>query len=66
MLCVHTRGIFPYAELNKQSQIGARIMVRRIFTFALIAGSLGLTGCNTVQGFGKDLGSAGAALEKVD
>ncbi|WP_159873458.1 entericidin A/B family lipoprotein [Novosphingobium sp. 9U] len=41
-------------------------MARRIFTFALIAGSLALAGCNTVRGFGKDLGSAGQALETVD
>jgi predicted small secreted protein len=41
-------------------------MVRRILTVALLTGCLALAGCNTVRGFGKDLGSAGAALETVD
>jgi predicted small secreted protein len=41
-------------------------MVSRSFTIAVIAGSLALAGCNTVRGFGKDLGSAGAALETVN
>lgn len=41
-------------------------MIRRSLTLALLAGSLALAGCNTVRGFGKDLGSAGAALETVN
>jgi predicted small secreted protein len=41
-------------------------MISRIFAVALIAGSLALAGCNTVRGLGKDLGSAGAALETVN
>jgi len=41
-------------------------MISRIFALALACGSLALSGCNTVQGFGKDLGAAGAALETVN
>jgi predicted small secreted protein len=41
-------------------------MVGRILALALISGCLILTGCNTVRGFGKDLGSAGGALETVN
>jgi predicted small secreted protein len=41
-------------------------MTRRILALALISGSLLLAGCNTVRGFGKDLGSAGETLETVD
>lgn len=41
-------------------------MVRHVLAFTLIATSLALAGCHTVRGFGKDLGSAGAALETVD
>ena len=40
-------------------------MVRKIFTIALIAGSLGLAACNTVRGAGADLGSAANATENV-
>jgi predicted small secreted protein len=45
---------------------GANIMARHLLTVALIAGSFALSGCNTVRGLGKDLGSAGAALETVN
>lgn len=41
-------------------------MARHLLTVALIAGSFALSGCNTVRGLGKDLGSAGAALETVN
>jgi predicted small secreted protein len=41
-------------------------MTCRTLALALISGSLMLTGCHTVRGLGKDLGSAGAALETVD
>jgi predicted small secreted protein len=41
-------------------------MVSRIFAVILFASSFTLAGCNTVRGFGKDLGSAGAALETVN
>lgn len=38
-------------------------MVRRFLMFALVGGSLSLAGCNTMQGLGQDIGSAGQALE---
>ena len=38
-------------------------MVRKIVTLALIAGSFIVTACNTVEGAGKDVKSAGAAVE---
>ena len=41
-------------------------MVRRLVTIALISSCLALGACNTVRGLGKDLGSAGAALETVN
>lgn len=41
-------------------------MVRPILMIALITAGLLMAGCNTVRGFGKDLGSAGAALETVN
>ena len=37
-------------------------MVRKIFALALVAGSLVVSACNTVEGAGKDIGSAGAAV----
>lgn len=40
-------------------------MVRRFVTLALVAGSLSLAGCNTMQGLGEDIGSAGQALESA-
>jgi predicted small secreted protein len=38
-------------------------MVRKIVTLALIAGSFIVAACNTVEGAGKDVKSAGAAVE---
>lgn len=38
-------------------------MVRRIVTLALIAGSFAVAGCNTVEGVGKDVKSAGEAVK---
>lgn len=37
-------------------------MVRKIVTMALLAGSLAVAGCNTVDGLGKDAASAGDAV----
>ncbi|MFW2830660.1 entericidin A/B family lipoprotein [Sphingomonas sp. ID0503] len=37
-------------------------MVRKIVAVALVAGSLVLTACNTVDGVGKDVSSAGSAV----
>ena len=34
-------------------------------TFALLALALTLAGCNTVQGLGKDVQKAGAAVERA-
>ena len=38
-------------------------MVRKIVTIALLAGSLAVAGCNTVDGLGKDVESAGEAAQ---
>ena len=38
-------------------------MVRRIVTLALLAGSLAVAGCNTVEGVGEDVSSAGDAVK---
>jgi predicted small secreted protein len=40
-------------------------MVRRIITLALIAGSFAVAACNTVEGAGKDVKSAGTAVENA-
>lgn len=40
-------------------------MVRKIFTLALVAGSMMVAACNTVEGAGEDLQSAGQAVEKT-
>lgn len=37
-------------------------MVRKIFAMALVAGSLMVAACNTVEGAGRDLQSAGDAV----
>ena len=41
------------------------ITVRRIFTAAMLVGAILTAGCNTVQGVGKDVASAGNAVAKV-
>lgn len=38
-------------------------MVRKIVTLALLAGSLAVAGCNTIEGIGKDVKSAGQTVE---
>lgn len=38
-------------------------MVRKIVTIVLLAGSLAVAGCNTVEGAGKDISSAGDAVK---
>ena len=38
-------------------------MVRKIFTLALIGGTLAVAACNTVRGAGQDLQSAANATE---
>jgi entericidin B len=40
-------------------------MVRKIVAMALVAGSLMVAACNTVEGAGEDLQSAGQAVEKT-
>ena len=39
--------------------------MRKIFTLALVAGALMASACNTVEGAGKDVKSAGQAVEDV-
>lgn len=38
-------------------------MLRKIVTLALVAGSFMVAACNTVEGAGKDVQSAGEAVE---
>lgn len=38
-------------------------MVRKIVTLALLVGSLAVAGCNTVEGLGKDVESAGETVK---
>ena len=38
-------------------------MVRKLVAVALIVTGLGLSACNTVEGAGKDVKSAGSAVE---
>jgi predicted small secreted protein len=40
-------------------------MVRKFVTLALLAGSFMVAACNTVEGAGKDLQSAGEATQDV-
>ncbi|GGE79278.1 entericidin A/B family lipoprotein [Sphingomonas prati] len=40
-------------------------MVRKIVAIALVTGSLMVSACNTVEGAGKDVKSAGQAIEKT-
>lgn len=37
-------------------------MIRKILTLAMVAGALAVTACNTVEGAGKDMKSAGEAV----
>ncbi len=39
-------------------------MLKKIALITLAAGSLALVGCNTVEGIGKDIKSAGKRVEK--
>lgn len=40
-------------------------MIRKAFTLAMMAGALLVTACNTVDGVGKDVSSAGDAVSDV-
>jgi predicted small secreted protein len=40
-------------------------MVRKSFALALVAGTLLVSACNTVEGAGKDVSSAGKAVSKT-
>lgn len=40
-------------------------MVRKVIALALVAGSLMAAACNTVEGAGRDVQSAGQAVEKA-
>ena len=40
-------------------------MLRKIFTLALVAGSVMVAACNTVEGAGKDVESAAEAVQDV-
>jgi entericidin B len=40
-------------------------MVRKFFAVALIIAGIGVSACNTVQGAGKDVSSAGNAVAKA-
>jgi predicted small secreted protein len=41
---------------------GVMKMVRKVVTLALVAGTMVLAACNTVDGVGKDVSSAGGAV----
>lgn len=38
-------------------------MIRKILTMAMVAAGIMTTACNTVEGAGKDISSAGDAIE---
>ena len=38
-------------------------MIRKIVTLAFLAGSIAVAGCNTVEGLGKDVESAGETVK---
>jgi len=40
-------------------------MVRKLITMLVLAGGLAVAGCNTVEGLGKDVQSAGEAVENT-
>lgn len=40
-------------------------MVRKLFTLALVASGIFVAACNTVEGVGEDVQSAGEAVEKA-
>jgi predicted small secreted protein len=40
-------------------------MIRKLVTLALVAGSFIVAACNTVEGAGQDVQSAGEAVEKA-
>lgn len=40
-------------------------MVRKLVTMLVLASGLAVAGCNTVEGLGKDVKSAGEAVEKT-
>jgi entericidin B len=39
-------------------------MLKKIALIAIVTGSLAITGCNTIEGIGKDVKSAGKRVEK--
>ena len=39
--------------------------MRKILTMAMLAGGLALAGCNTVEGVGRDVSSAGDTVAKT-
>jgi entericidin A len=39
-------------------------MIDRVFVLLLMIGTLALSGCNTMEGFGKDLKNVGGKIEK--
>ena len=39
-------------------------MIGRVFVLLLTVGVFALSGCNTIEGFGKDLKKVGAKIEK--
>jgi predicted small secreted protein len=40
-------------------------MVRKIVAVAVMVGALAVTACNTVEGAGKDVSSAGSAVSRA-
>lgn len=56
---------FPRAAPAVVRKFLGRNSMRRIFGIALAAGALMLTACNTVEGVGKDVSSAGDTVAKT-
>jgi len=60
------RGLFPCRRSGASSRLSyskETIMTKKILAALLLTGSLMVAACNTVEGAGKDVQSAGAAVE---
>jgi len=51
----------PFSEAGASRVISEKNM-RKILSLAVVAGALAVSACNTVEGVGKDVSSAGSAV----
>jgi predicted small secreted protein len=61
----HSWGLrieFPVPTEQLRRFKGGKHMVRKVLALALVAGSMMVAACNTVEGAGKDVSSAGEAV----